>query len=380
MLNRVPKDYDISTAATPEQIRDVFGRRIARIIGKRFRLVHLHYGRGIIEISTFRTAPQNTPVLQKKIKDKNLPENLILHDNEFGTAEEDAWRRDFTVNALFYDPLTQQILDYTGTGIQDIYDGTVRAIGDPHLRFEEDPVRLLRALKLVGQYDFKLEHGTAAALRQSLPLIEHAVQSRLTLELEKILTGNYGEKILTTFHHYGFLRYFLPYLDLHWGSPAVKYLMELLRERNHRVLKQKYRGSISLAVALITLPFIEDLFGFGKPGGLWDIQSVKNAQISHVMELVFKPHHLIKQVTYTAYDIVELQPLIMAKRDDMDSLSSCHSYHHARELFLIQNSLLWHLPEIQDTKLSDTRPRSRPPFKSRKRRPRVKPDNTAAGV
>ena len=146
LLGRRPKDYDISTAATPEEVRNVFGRRAARIIGKRFRLVHVRHGGELFEVSTFRQAPppETAAVAPDGRKHEELPEHMILSDNSFGTAEEDAWRRDFTVNALFYDPVRSELIDFTGQGIDDIRSGVVRAIGNPRLRFEEDPVRILR--------------------------------------------------------------------------------------------------------------------------------------------------------------------------------------------------------------------------------------------
>ena len=177
MLGREPKDYDISTSATPEQVKDVFGRRRARIIGRRFKLVHLYQGMEIIEISTFRKMPEKSTKVPAKLKDQPVPENMIFHDNEFGTSEEDAWRRDFTVNALFYDPVSHKLIDHTKSGLDDINNGIVRAIGDASLRFEEDPVRMLRALKLVGQYGFKLCPETEASLRECLPLITHAANA-----------------------------------------------------------------------------------------------------------------------------------------------------------------------------------------------------------
>ena len=148
LLGRKPKDFDISTSATPEEVRAVFGRRIARIIGKRFRLVHVEYSGELFEVSTFRRAPTRTAANSKK----ELPENLILSDNSFGTAEEDAWRRDFTVNALFYDPVNSELLDYTGQGIDDIRnrpgdrrpEAAVRGGPRPHAAGAEAdrPVRL----------------------------------------------------------------------------------------------------------------------------------------------------------------------------------------------------------------------------------------------
>ena len=161
LLGRTPKDFDISTAATPEEIRQVFGRRSARIIGKRFRLAHVYSGRELFEVATFRKAPGKKDLAEHQNGGKDdLPDNLIVSDNSFGTSKEDAARRDFTVNALFYDPEKKEIKDFTGKGLDDMERGIVRAIGNPGLRFEEDPVRMLRALKLVGQYDFALDSAT----------------------------------------------------------------------------------------------------------------------------------------------------------------------------------------------------------------------------
>ena len=138
-----------------------------------------------------------------------------------------ARRRDFTVNALYYDPVTEELLDFNGHGLEDIERGVVRAIGDAKLRFEEDPVRMLRALKLVGQYDFAMDAETENALFASLPLIRYASPSRLALELEKVLSSAYGDKHLKAFHDYGFLEYFLPYLNDRWDSDAMRYALEL---------------------------------------------------------------------------------------------------------------------------------------------------------
>ncbi|MDD3886699.1 MAG: hypothetical protein PHI35_07500, partial [Victivallaceae bacterium] len=243
LLGRSPKDYDISTAASPEEVRAVFGRRMARIIGKRFRLVHVT-SRGVIyEVSTFRQAPEAES--QRKLK-KPLPENMITSDNSFGTAEEDAWRRDFTVNALFYDPMQDEIVDFTGQGVEDIEHKVVRAIGEPKLRFEEDPVRMLRALKLVGQYGFELDEKTENALFESLDLIRHASPSRLSLELEKVLGSIYGDRQIQAFHDYGLLNYFLPEIERVWGTPCADYALDLLAERNCRVDEGRYRNSVSL--------------------------------------------------------------------------------------------------------------------------------------
>ena len=357
-----PKDYDISTAATPEEVRSVFGRKLVRIIGKRFRLAHLHLGREIIEISTFRRAPDNS----KQQLRANSPEHLIVSDNDYGTAEEDARRRDFTINALFYDPVRSELIDHTGMGLDDIRNGVVRAIGDPHLRFEEDPVRMLRALKLVGQFNFAMDDATENALFDSLPLIRHAATSRLSLELEKILSSAYGDKHLQAFHDYGFLGYFLPALEKRWNTPAMEYALDLLTERNYRVDEGALRNSISLAAAILALPFVEEAMG-GKPGELWQRRGSVPV-IRQVLSELFRPQNMIKGVMASAEAALKLQPVLYGRNPQDLDIAAEYGYTHARELMQIQNFVCW-----QESDLESFWPAPPSRAKSRKRPPRGKP-------
>ena len=346
ILDRTPKDYDISTAATPNQICKVFGHRDSMIVGKRFRLVHLRHGREIIEISTFRKEP-DTKGIPAGHRHAPPPENMIFRDNEFGSSEEDAWRRDFTVNALFYDPVADKILDYTGLGLDDIKNGVVRAIGDPALRFEEDPVRILRALKLVGQYAFKPDPITDDAIRMNLNLITHASTSRLSLELEKILKNAYSGKIITAFHEYGFLRYYLPFLDANWDTEACRYAIALLTEKNARLRAGYYRDSISLAVAVLTLPFVEYEIGENTPGGLWENVRGIGWELKNVMTKVLSPRQIIKRISASALKMLMMQPAFKEGRK-LGSLFTSQSYAHGRELMVIQNEVNWHIDGIED--------------------------------
>ena len=346
MLGREPKDYDISTSASPEEVRTVFGRRNARIIGKRFRLVHVRCGHDIIEISTFRRNPDSTGQRADKIRQKSVPENMIFRDNEFGTAEEDAWRRDFTVNALFYDPIHDDLVDYTGCGIDDMHSGVVRIIGEAELRFEEDPVRILRALKLVGQYGFTFAAETEAAVRCHGDLILHAAPSRLSLEMEKILKSAYCDGIFNAFHDYGFLQYCLPYLEANWNSPARTYAMQLLAERNKHVLQGRYRNSISLAMAVISLPFVEAEIGLGQHGKLWTKDYNTAANIRRIVKDVFQPHNMIKRLAMSAQNILSFQTDFFNPEKTRSKLLHRSGYGHAREVLMLQNAVLW-----QDDKL-----------------------------
>ncbi|MBQ7394125.1 MAG: hypothetical protein IJV89_07240 [Lentisphaeria bacterium] len=370
LMERRPKDYDISTAATPEQVREVFGRRSVRIIGRRFRLAHLHLGREIIEISTFRRAPEGHGREATAAEEDRLPENIILSDNDYGTVEEDALRRDFTVNSLYYDPVREDLLDFTGNGMADIENGVVRAIGNARLRFEEDPVRILRALKLVGQYDFSPDAETENAIFDSLPLIRFASPSRLSLELEKVLSSAYGDKHLKAFHDYGFLEYFLPFLYENWDTDAMRYAMDLFTERNYRVDEGVYRNSISLACAVLALPFVERAAG-NNCGELWSPDRHAVHLIRQVLKDLFQPQNMINSVMQSAEHILRLQPGMYHMEDDGSVIGS-YGYNHAREVIAIQNFVCWQDERLEDFWPPDNAPRrrnKRPQRKHKKKSP-----------
>jgi len=346
LLQKQPKDYDIATSATPEEVRQVFGRRSVRIIGRRFRLAHLYLGRDIIEISTFRRNPERPLAEAEENEAETEPAGPIQSDNDYGTAQEDAQRRDFTINALFYDPVTAEIIDYTGMGLADVEAGMVRAIGEPAQRFAEDPVRMLRALKLVGQFDFAFDAATENALFESLPLIRQASPSRLSLELEKVLSSSYGDKHLAAFHDYGFLEYFLPFFEARWGTPQMDYALQLFTERNYRVDEGAYRNSISLAAALLALPFVEEAMGCS-PGDLWDRRGAQKV-IRELLGTLFQPQNMIKSVIASAESVLLLQPQLFAMRKEDFGLTERYGYAHARELLQIQNYVCWKIDSLDD--------------------------------
>ena len=185
LLGITPKDFDVATSATPEQIRAEF--RNARVIGRRFKLVHVHFGREIIEVATFRA---NHPLDEEEdSSDSSRNESgRILRDNVYGTLEDDAQRRDFTINALYYDPVTERILDYAN-GVHDIRNRLIRLIGDPKQRYQEDPVRMLRAVRFTAKLDFGIEKHTAAPIRELAPLLREIPSARLFEEVLKLFLG-----------------------------------------------------------------------------------------------------------------------------------------------------------------------------------------------
>lgn len=179
-LSRKPKDFDVATSARPEQIRRVF--RNSRIIGRRFKLAHVFFGPKIIETSTFRAMPSESD------ESEGGDDLLITHDNEWGNIEEDARRRDFTINGLFYDLDAGRIVDFVD-GVADLDRGIIRTIGDPEVRFREDPVRMIRAVKFAARLDFTIEAESWRALLDCAPDIARCSRARLVEELYKLLRG-----------------------------------------------------------------------------------------------------------------------------------------------------------------------------------------------
>ncbi|MGH8864903.1 MAG: polynucleotide adenylyltransferase PcnB, partial [Burkholderiales bacterium] len=170
LLGLIPKDFDVATSATPEQVRSAFRR--SRIIGRRFRLVHVMFGNDTVEVSTFRARQGNDP--DEQVADEH---GRILRDNVFGTQEEDATRRDFTINALFYDPTSEEVHDFCG-GLGDLKARRLRMIGDPEQRYREDPVRMLRAVRLAAKLGLKIEAKTREPIKQLAPLLANVPSSR----------------------------------------------------------------------------------------------------------------------------------------------------------------------------------------------------------
>jgi poly(A) polymerase len=213
LLGRRPKDFDIGTSAHPYQIKKLF--RNCWIIGRRFRLAHVRFGNKTIEVATFRRhippGTENEPAEAPVETDESDPGFLIRHDNTFGTPEEDAFRRDFTINALFYDIDSHAIIDYVG-GLQDLRDGVVRSIGDPNQRFQEDPVRMLRAITMAARLDFTLDPPVVEAIATHKQLLALASPARLIEEYYKVLRSGAAEKTFRGLAEHGLLEAVTPEL------------------------------------------------------------------------------------------------------------------------------------------------------------------------
>jgi poly(A) polymerase len=249
LLNRHPKDFDIATDATPEEVRRVFRR--SRIIGRRFRLVHVMFGEETVETSTFRRMIE--------VEDAQTDEHgRLLRDNEFGDQEQDAARRDFTANALFYDPATQEIFDYHN-GYADIRANTLRIIGDPAVRYREDPVRMLRAVRLSAKLGMKLDAATAAPIASMKDLLDNVPQARMLDEMLKLLLSGHAvecvKKLRAMDLHHGML----PMLDVILEQPqGEKFVMLALENTDQRIREDKSVSPAFLFAALLWHEVLSD--------------------------------------------------------------------------------------------------------------------------
>ncbi len=202
LLKRNPKDFDIVTSARPSQIKKLF--RNCRLIGRRFRLAHIHFlGGKIIELSTFRAEPD------LGLDSEDL---LVRDDNTFGSPRQDALRRDFTINSLFYDISTFSLIDYVG-GLEDVHRGIIRTIGDPRLRFQEDPVRMIRAIKFAARLGFKIEAKTWKAMVELAPSIGKSPKPRVHEELARLLEEGSAARSIQLLDEAGLLEFLEPNLE-----------------------------------------------------------------------------------------------------------------------------------------------------------------------
>ena len=233
LLKRTPKDFDIATNATPEQVHRIFRR--SRIIGRRFSIVHVMFGAETIEVTTFRGSHLSSEEGDAEIADSGR----ILRDNVFGSQEEDAARRDFTANALYYDPQTEEVWDYHH-GLKDIKDGVLRMIGDPETRYREDPVRMLRAVRLSAKLGLKLHPDTEAPIPRMADLLEDVPPARLFDEMLKLFLSGHAIESAHALREHGLHHGLLPMLDVVLEQPMGERFVTLaLENTDERVQEDK---------------------------------------------------------------------------------------------------------------------------------------------
>ena len=289
MLGREPKDFDIGTNARPSEVKRLF--RNCRLIGRRFRLAHVYFRKKgeaekIVEVSTFRSL--------RKIEEATTipPEDLDLMGNVFGTPEEDAWRRDFTVNALFYNLDDFTVIDHVG-GLEDLERGLIRLIGDPDDRFPEDPVRMLRALEFAVRLGFRIEEATAEGIRRHARRMEGASPARLREEIRQMQEKGIMGPVLADAHRRGLFEVLLPEVEVVEGMFP---LLDLLDERASAGATPDEASYI----AALVLPTVASRYPFVAGADLERAQEV----IAAPVEALTAHYHISSHIRHLARELL----------------------------------------------------------------------------
>lgn len=267
LLGKKAKDFDIATSARPEEIQKIFGRQ-CRLIGRRFRLAHIVFGRDVYEVATFRAG--HSALVNDKIS-KVSDEGMLLRDNVYGSLREDAERRDFTVNALYYEPSHNLIFDFFA-GIADLKAGKLRLIGQPEVRYQEDPVRMLRAVRFMAKLDMFLDKPTDEPIRRMAYLLKNIPAARLFDESLKLLQSGQGFKTYRLLRQYGLFEQLFPVLGTffteHGDSDAEKMIAKALNSTDERIRDHLRVNPAFLFAALFWYPLREKIDELKNEGGL----------------------------------------------------------------------------------------------------------------
>lgn len=267
LLQGNPKDFDISTDATPEEVRELF--RNSRIIGRRFKIVHIRFGREIIEVTTFRAHHQADATISDNSSRKTMRDmdsahsdaGMILRDNVYGTVGEDALRRDFTINSLYYTTRGFVVLDFAD-GRNDLKQRMIRIIGDPETRYREDPVRMLRAIRFAAKLDFRIEPATEEPLDRLADLLDSVSPARLFDETLKLLAAGEAERTFALLNNYRIMEYLFPLTRATSADPdssSARLVQLALRNTDRRLQQGKSITPAFLYAALLWPPLLEAL-------------------------------------------------------------------------------------------------------------------------
>ena len=303
LLGGHPKDFDVATNATPEDVKKLF--RNCRLIGRRFRLAHVVYGPEIIEVATFRGTGEDD---SSQGGDRHIVDGRIVRDNVWGTVEEDALRRDFRVNALYYDISDFSVRDYVG-GMQDVENRVLHLIGDPVTRYREDPVRMLRAVRLAAKLNFRIDAAAAAPFEELGPLLLDASPARLFDESLKLFLSGHGLKSFRMLEKSGLLKFMFPATarSLARGDEALRKLIEEgLGSTDARVAEGKS----------VTPAFLFAVLLWGEVRDLahaWIVKGVESGQawgraVAHVVSEQCQRVAIPRRFTITMEEIWALQP------------------------------------------------------------------------
>lgn len=305
LLGLHPKDFDVATNAHPEQVKALFGN--ARIIGRRFRLVHVQYGRDIIEVATFRARHDGDAHPEAQQSETGL----ILRDNIYGTIEDDVMRRDFTANALYYNIADFSLQDHVNA-MADIDARTLRMIGDPEQRYREDPVRMLRAVRFAVKLDFGIEEATEAPLYELGYLLDDISSARLFDEVLKLFSGGNVQGSLELLQHYGLFEHLFPYSDLQASEVAQELVRRAAISTDERLQAGKSINPAFL-FAVLLWPSVERLYAQYLQEGMPPVPALQRAGQDAITE---QNHHTFipRFAANTLREIWDLQPRLTGVR------------------------------------------------------------------
>lgn len=307
LLGREPKDFDVATNADPDEVRRIF--RNCRLIGRRFRLAHVHFGKEVIEVATFRGNGEEQN--EKQVLDK---EGRLLRDNVYGTIEEDVWRRDFTVNALYYNIKDYSVVDYVG-GMADHKAGVIRLIGDPETRFREDPVRMLRAVRFAVKLGFNVHPECQTAIHANATLLDSIPPARLYDEVLKLFMTGYALQTFEMLRHYGLFQILFPATEKSLsfeenGFPKL-FLSKALENSDKRIADGKTVTAYFLLSAFLWEPVqsaAKNYLAQGVPEFM-AYQDAANEVVSKQVKLTAMPRF----ITTAMREVWSLQPKFNAR-------------------------------------------------------------------
>jgi poly(A) polymerase len=307
LLNHKPKDFDVATNAKPEQIKSLF--RNCRLIGRRFRLAHVFFGREIIEVATFRSAES-----EASDELRHSQHGMILRDNVYGTLEEDAIRRDFTINALYYNIADFSVVDYS-KGVSDLQKRLVRLIGDPAQRFREDPIRILRAIRFAAKLDFQLHHTTAAPIPTLYKLLEHVPPARLFDEILKLFMGGKALASFQLLRQHDLFSFLFPQINTYVDKPghevASSLLIHTFTNTDLRLSSDKTVNPAFLFAAMLWYPLQQAVQQL-KAKGMRPLAALEKA-MNTVIDAQLKHIAVPKRLTTMMREIWSLQPRLQTR-------------------------------------------------------------------
>lgn len=267
LLNKTPKDFDVATNARPDQIKHLFQRQ-CRLVGRRFHLAHILFGRDFIEVATFRGEHSQNSSSQHS---RRSEEGMLLRDNVYGNMNQDAIRRDFTINAFYYDPATNRLYDFFD-GLNDLKTGKLRLIGEPVKRYQEDPVRILRAIRFMAKLDMFLEEHTQKAIAQHLPLLANIPPARLYDESLKLLQSGNGFKTYQLLRKFGAFELLFPILNpfftLNGDNHTEKMMVKVLQATDERIADNLSINPAFMFASFLWYPLRERMEILKNEGGL----------------------------------------------------------------------------------------------------------------